>query len=59
MRDMMKIAKRYEQGRAPIEEIIQQAKALRAEYLRDNFWPACGATGGILLFFAAAVVVPP
>jgi hypothetical protein len=32
---------------------------LRARYLPDNFWPACGTTGGVLLFFAAAVMVPP
>ena len=48
----------YEQDRAQIENIIRQAKALRAEYLQGNFWPACGTTGGVLLFFLAAVIVP-
>jgi hypothetical protein len=50
---------RYEQDRAQIENIIRQAKALRANYLQGNFWPACGTTGGVLLFFVAAVIVPP
>jgi hypothetical protein len=50
---------RYEQDRAQIEKIIRQAKALRANYLQGNFWPACGTTGGVLLFFVAAVIVPP
>ena len=49
---------RYEQDRAQIENIIQQAKALRAKYLQGNFWPACGTTSGVLLFFVAAVMVP-
>ena len=40
------------------ETIIRQAKALRAKYLQGNFWPACGTTGGVLLFFLAAVIVP-
>ena len=44
--------------RARIEQIIGQAKVLRAAYLRDNFWPAFGTTSGVLLFFAAAVLVP-
>lgn len=48
----------YEQDRAQIENIIRQAKALRAKYLQGNFWPACGTTGGVLLFFVAAVIVP-
>jgi hypothetical protein len=50
---------RYEQDRAQIEKIIRQAKVLRAKYLEGNFWPACGTTGGVLLFFVAAVIVPP
>lgn len=50
---------RYEQDRAQIENIIRQAKVLRANYLQGNFWPACGTTGGVLLFFVAAVIVPP
>ena len=50
--------RRYEQERAQIETIIRQAKALRVKYLQDNFWPACGAAGGVLLFLAAAVIVP-
>ena len=50
--------RRYEQDRAQIENIIRQAKALRAKYLQGNFWPACGTTGGVLLFFVAAVMVP-
>ncbi len=49
---------RYEQDRAQIENIIRQAKALRAKYLKGNFWPACGTTSGVLLFFVAAVMVP-
>ena len=50
--------RRYEQDRAQIENINRQAKALRAKYLQSNFWPACGTTGGVLLFFAAAIIVP-
>jgi hypothetical protein len=49
----------YEQDRWQLDRIIRQAKMLRARYLQDNFWPACGTTGGVLLFFAAAVMVPP
>jgi hypothetical protein len=49
----------YEQDRTQIETIIRQAMALRAKYLQGNFWPACGTTGGVLLFFVAAVIVPP
>jgi hypothetical protein len=45
--------------RARLEQIIRQGKVLRAKFLRNNFWPACGTTGGVLLFFVAAVVVPP
>ena len=48
----------YEQDRTQIETIIRQAMALRAKYLQGNFWPACGTTGGVLLFFVAAVIVP-
>jgi hypothetical protein len=59
MQNKMQVTKAYAKGRAQIEEIIRVAQALRAEYLKDHFWPACGATGGILLFFAAAVIVPP
>jgi len=50
--------RRYEQDRAQIENIIRQAKALRAKYLEGNFWPIFGTTGGVLLFLAAAVIVP-
>ena len=50
--------RRYEQDRAQIEKIIRQARELRAKYLQDNFWPACGTTGGVLLFLVAAVFVP-
>jgi hypothetical protein len=49
----------YEQDREQIEQIIRQAKVLRAKFLQGNFWPACGTTGGVLLFFVAAVIVPP
>ena len=45
--------------RTRIEQIIGHAKALRASFLQDNFWPALGTTGGVLLFFAAAALVPP
>jgi hypothetical protein len=51
--------RRYEQDRAQIENIIRRGKALRAQYLQINFWPAFGATGGVLMFFMAAVMVPP
>jgi hypothetical protein len=47
-----------EQDKAWIENIIRQADALRAKYLQGNFWPIFGTTGGVLLFFAAAVIVP-
>lgn len=47
------------QDRAQIETIIRQAMALRAKYLQGNFWPVCGTAGGVLLFLAAAVIVPP
>jgi hypothetical protein len=49
----------YELDRWQLDRIIRRAKMLRARYLQDNFWPACGTTGGVLLFFAAAVMVPP
>jgi hypothetical protein len=49
----------YEQDGAQIESIIRQAMALRAKYLQGNFWPVCGTAGGVLLFLAAAVIVPP
>ena len=51
--------RRYELDRAKIENIIRQAKVRRAEYLQGNFWPAFGTTGGVLLFFVTAVIVPP
>ena len=44
--------RRFEQDRARIENIIRQAKALRAKYLEGNFWPIFGTTGGVLLFLA-------
>ena len=50
--------RRFEQDRARIENIIRQAKALRAKYLEGNFWPIFGTTGGVLLFLAAVVIVP-
>jgi len=49
----------YEQDRTQIETIIRQAMALRAKYLQGNFWAVCGTIGGVLLFFVAAVIVPP
>jgi hypothetical protein len=52
------IHQRHEQHRAKIERIIRQAKALHADYLQGNFWAACGAAGGVLLFFVAAIIVP-
>ena len=52
------IHRRFEQDRAQIENIIRQAKALRATYLQGNFWPIFGTTGGVLLFLVAAVIVP-
>jgi len=48
----------YKHDRTQIETIIRHAIALRAEYLQGNFWPACGTTGGVLLFFLAAIIVP-
>jgi hypothetical protein len=51
--------RRYEPDRTHIEKIIRQAEALRVKYLQGHFWPVCGTTGGVLLFFAAAVIVPP
>ena len=45
----------YEQNGAPIGTIIQETVAL----LQGNFWPICGTIGGLLLFFAAAIIVPP
>ena len=45
----------YEQNRTPIQTIVQETTAL----LQGNFWPICGTIGGVLLFFAAAVIVPP
>jgi hypothetical protein len=50
---------RYGQDTAQIDEIIGRAKIRRTRYLQESFWPACGTTGGVLLFFAAAVVMPP
>jgi hypothetical protein len=50
--------RRDEQDRAQIENIIWQARARRAQYLQGTFWPVCGTTGGVLLFFIAAVIVP-
>ncbi|MFY9686999.1 MAG: hypothetical protein WAJ88_14460 [Pseudolabrys sp.] len=45
--------------RAQIDKIIRQTNALQAKYLQGSFWPACGLIGGVLLFFFAAVIVPP
>jgi hypothetical protein len=53
------IHKRYEQDEPQAEKIIRKVKALHAEYLQGNFWPACGTAGGLLLFLAASVIVPP
>ena len=50
---------RYQRDQAQIEEISWQSAALREKYLHGNFWPACGLIGGVLLFIAAAVIVPP
>jgi hypothetical protein len=50
---------RYRHDQAQIEEISWQSAALREKYLQGNFWPACGLIGGVLLFIAAAVIVPP
>ena len=50
---------RDDQGRAAIEETIRQAKAGRVDYLRENVWPPLGTTSGVILFFAAAAVLPP
>ena len=58
MQNQIDSRRRYEQDRAQIEKIIRQARELRAKYLKDNFWPACGTTGGVLLFLVAAVLVP-
>lgn len=58
MHGKMGITKRYEQGRAQMEGILRWVETLRIEYLRGNFWPVCGLTGALLLFFAAAIVVP-
>jgi hypothetical protein len=44
--------------RAQIEKFIRHADALRVN-LQGHFWPVCGMIGGVLLFFIAAVVVPP
>lgn len=49
---------RDEQDRLQIRETIRQAKTLGA-YLQENFWPAFSAAGGLLLFLAVAVIVPP
>ena len=46
-------------GRVQIEKIIRQADALHVNYLQGHFWPVCGMIAGMLLFFIAAVVVPP
>ena len=51
--------RRYEQNSTPIENIIRETMALRTKYLEGNFWPVCGTIGGVLLFFAAAVDLPP
>jgi CHAD domain-containing protein len=50
---------RYGQDRTQIEEIIGRAKIRRTRYLQESFWPACGTISGVLLFFAAAVILPP
>jgi hypothetical protein len=52
------IYQRRKQDGTKVERIIRQAKALHADYLQGNFWPACGAAGGVLLFFVAALIVP-
>jgi hypothetical protein len=59
MSDMVEIIGYFERGGAQVEAILRRAEALRVECLRDNFWPACGITGAVLLFVAAAIVVPP
>jgi hypothetical protein len=45
--------------KAEIEKIIRYADGLRGNYLQGHFWPVCGMIGGVLLFFIAAVIVPP
>jgi len=52
-------SRRYEQDRVQIEKIIPQADALHVNDLKGNFWQVCGLIGGVLLFFIAAVIVPP
>ena len=59
MREKTGGIQRHEQDRAKIERIIQRAKALHADYMQGNFWPACGMAGGVLLFFVVAIMVPP
>ena len=45
--------------KAEIDKIIRYADVLRVNYLQGHFWPVCGMIGGVLLFFIAAVIVPP
>jgi hypothetical protein len=45
--------------KAEIEKILRHADGLRVNYLQGHFWPVCGMIGGVLLFFIAAVIVPP
>ena len=49
----------FDQSGTSIETIIRDATTLRAKYLQGNFWAVCGTIGGVLLFFVAAVIVPP
>ena len=58
MHDTTGSNRRSEKDRTPIETIIRDATTLRAKYLQGNFWAVCGTTGGVLLFFLAAVIVP-
>jgi hypothetical protein len=44
--------------KAEIEKIIRYADGPRVN-LQGHFWPVCGMIGGVLLFFIAAVIVPP
>jgi hypothetical protein len=59
MQDTTGSHRRSEQDRTPTETIIRDATTLRAKYLQGNFWAVCGTIGGVLLFFVAAVIVPP
>ena len=45
-------------GKSEIQKIILHADTLRVN-LQGHFWPLCGMIGGVLLFFIAAVIVPP